>query len=133
MPHARHSWSSSCVDCCALPGGYRTCAYVVLCPCIAAGDVAKAANRDFLLSCCLTPCGLWLAEDRAALADRFGIHDEYHGFASICLFSCGCACCLLCQELNEIQQRAPAVAPAQHVMSDHPVAQRGDGAAAQLE
>ena len=69
----------SCSQCCGEPGGCSTCCYVFCCVCCAAGDVAKAAGRDFCMTCFVVPVLLgpimpcWLSCDRevSELSVRF--------------------------------------------------------------
>jgi hypothetical protein len=93
------------------PGGAGVFAYAFCCAPCAAGDVAVAAGRDYAMACCVpiliagvagvpVHCCFW-SGDRAALASRYGVHDENAGNAC-CLFCCYFSSCLLAQELNHI-------------------------------
>lgn len=59
--------------------------YVMCCPCCAAGDIARAAGRDYCMSCFVIPFCLgfiqpcWWSYDRQALAARLGIEDPFSG------------------------------------------------------
>ena len=88
--------------------GCGLCYYVTLCPCAAAEDVARfaradgAAARPVWLTCvcpCLGPCLYWPA-DRKRLAAK--LHTTTHWRARA-MFACGCATCLIFQELNHIK------------------------------
>lgn len=65
--------------------------YVMCCPCCAAGDIARAAGRDYCMSCFVIPFCLgfiqpcWWSYDRQALAARLGIEDPFSGSGE---FSC---------------------------------------------
>jgi len=57
--------------------------FSTFCPPCAAGEIARAAGRDYCLSCCVCAlCCCWHAADRAALARRFGIDDPLEGPAA---------------------------------------------------
>lgn len=59
--------------------------YVMCCPCCAAGDIARAAGRDYCMSCFVIPFCLgfiqpcWWSYDRQALASRLGLEDPFSG------------------------------------------------------
>jgi len=88
---------------------------VFCCPCCAAGDIAKAAGRDYCMSCCIIPhfvgciAPCWWASDRQALTQRYNIDDKFSWCVACCMFTVGCPCCLPCcmmaQELNHIKVR----------------------------
>ncbi len=122
LPPRTRGWASGECDMCAEPGGAGLCLYVTFCTPCAAGDVAAAAGRDYLCSCLVGPllsalshndaladmlaACLWVA-DRRALAARLGVADGLDD-GSRCsqaylMFSCGCAPCLLFQQLNTIR------------------------------
>ena len=104
-PTAR-SWASTLCEWCAPPGGCSNCLVGSCCPCCAAGEIAKAAGKDYCMSCfivpsclpCLAPC-VW-AWDREAFAKKFGIPDE-SCVMNCCLFMF-CTGCMLCQERNTL-------------------------------
>lgn len=97
------SWTNSLSDCCGAPGGWSLCAYVSFCPPCAAGHIGRYSGRDWCISAVAYPlCGWWLAGDRAALAEKLRIDDPLEGPAACCSFCCGCACCLLIQQHNEV-------------------------------
>ena len=88
---------------------------VCCCPCCAAGDIAKAAGRDYCMTCCIipyfVPCILpcWWASDRSALVEKYNIRDTYGWCTVCCMFALGNECCLPCclfaQELNHVKVR----------------------------
>lgn len=106
-------WNNTLCDCCGSPGGCGTCCYVWCCTCCAAGDVAKAAGRDYCMSCCIIPgfvgciAPCWWTGDRQALTQKLNIRDTYGYFTVCCMFCAGSYCCLPCclltQELNHIK------------------------------
>lgn len=104
----KREWHSTFLDMCAQPGGVGLCCYVLLCPTCAAGDIAAAAGRSYLMSCLICPlfCQFCypghLAGDRQALADKYGIEDMGCVCATI-LFVMGLWPCLLYQELNHVR------------------------------
>jgi hypothetical protein len=75
----------------------------------AAGGIASAAGRDYMMTCCVIPCLVpcimpcWLSYDRQAFAQKYNIEDPYSGTAWL-LFCCGCGLCLLCQEHNTMKK-----------------------------
>jgi hypothetical protein len=102
----RGSWSNPLVDCCGEPGRYGICAYVLFCPPCAAAMIAKHAGREPVFSfLAYLLCGWWLAEDRRHLASLYNIDDDLEGPVALICMSCGCSCCLLIQQLNEISRR----------------------------
>ena len=54
-------WHSRVLACGAAPGGWRLFAYACCCPCLAAGEVAAAAQQGYYASCACAllalPCG----------------------------------------------------------------------------
>jgi hypothetical protein len=88
---------------------HTTTRYVLLCPLLAAGIIAEAGNRNYVMSCfvvpyflpCIYPC--WRANDRAALADKLGVEDDISWCSAVMLGFCGCGFCLLCQEYNTLR------------------------------
>ena len=113
-------FSDEC-DVCAAPGGAGLCLYAFCCSPCAAGDVAVAADRDYLCACLVAPMiahlahndnigqlieGCFWMADRRALTMKYGIADASDDGSrcskAFLLMSCGCAPCLLFQELNHI-------------------------------
>ena len=137
-PLAMHNWHSECLDVCAAPGGLPLCIYGFLFPCCAAGDIAVAAGRDYLCSCFIAPllshmfhhdtswieaCAWYM--DRTALAARYGVNDvldQSGGCFSMAYlyFACGCAPCLLIQELNHVRWLARGSPQRAHLCNSTP-------------
>lgn len=92
-------WNNQLFDCFGMPGGTALCCYVLICPCCAAGDVAKFVHENFCATCCVLPCVFawscgWAA-NRSRLAEKFGIEDPYARTPIGCcvpvsLYLCGC-------------------------------------------
>lgn len=105
----QRQWATSLCDCCGAPMGCGGCCYVMFCSCCAAGDIAKAAGRDYCMSCFIIPfcvgiiAPCWWSYDRQALAQRLNIVDPFSGSACL-MFMCGCGSCLMCQELNTVRK-----------------------------
>lgn len=74
----------------------------MFCSCCAAGDIAKAAGRDYCMSCCIIPfcvgiiAPCWWSYDRQALAQRLNIVDPFSGSGECASIVINCYQCLSC-------------------------------------
>ena len=95
-------YTSEVLNPCAQPGGCTLCAYTFLCPCLAAGDIARFTGRNSCLSiadvfCCVGSCFCW-KDDREAVERFYNIKP----IDASTLFCC-CVPCILAQTLNHIK------------------------------
>jgi hypothetical protein len=134
-------WVTGPCDPCGGPDGCNTCCYVTFCTPCAAGDVAKAAGRDYCCSCFIIPVLLpclapgHYATDRAELVRKWGIPDDLGCLGSCLCFWLGFGQCLLCQSVTFLKANGwyggygaavggattTVILPAQQVMYAAPV------------
>lgn len=101
-------WHSELFSVDAEPGSFGLLAYSCCCRCLAAGDVAKAAGNNYLISCVVAAlnCGCYhMALDRFALIEKLGIEDHTTRTGTFCM-ACFAGPCMLHQELNAIRAAA---------------------------